>query len=237
MKRKKLISIIIPVFNEEKTILQILTKVKKSNTCGFKKEIIVVNDGSTDNTLKKLKKNNKDIKIISYKNNCGKGYAVRKGIGLSCGDIVLIQDADLEYDPENYPDLINPFIKKNVDVVFGSRFISNKPRRVLYIWHFLGNNFLTFFSNMFTGLNLSDIETGYKVFKGDLIRKIIAKLTSNKFGFEIEIIALLSKIKNIRIYEVGVSYYGRTYEEGKKISWKDGVAAIFETIYFNLFRR
>jgi len=243
MKYKKL-SIIIPVYNEEKFIETVINKVLEANSLGLKKEIIIVDDGSFDQTkikienkIKKLKKRQVRIKTIFKKKNEGKGVAVKDGILSSTGDIVLIQDADLEYDPSDYPILLEPFFKYQADVVYGSRFITHRPHRVLYFWHSLGNFLLTTFSNFFTNLNLTDMETGYKVFRGDLIRKIAKKLKSKRFGFEPEITAKIAKIKNIKIYEVGISYFGRTYEEGKKINWIDGIKTFFEIIKFNLFEK
>jgi len=244
MKLTKIISIIIPVFNEKRYILETILKVIKSDTLLYKKEIIVINDGSTDTTLQVINQflksiANKDIgcsiKLISSKINYGKGNAIKIGMMKSSGDVVLIQDADLEYSPDDYPVLLEPFMKNNADVVYGSRFISQKPHRVLYFWHFLGNSFLTTLSNVFTNINLTDMETGFKVFKGDFIRKLAEHLISDRFGFEPEVTARISKIKNVKIYEVGVSYWGRTYREGKKISWKDGFKAIWQIIKFNLF--
>ena len=244
MKLTKIISIIIPVFNEKRYILETILKVIKSDTLLYKKEIIVINDGSTDTTLQVINQflksiANKDIgcsiKLISSKINYGKGNAIKIGMMKSSGDVVLIQDADLEYSPDDYPVLLEPFMKNNADVVYGSRFISQKPHRVLYFWHFLGNSFLTTLSNVFTNINLTDMETGFKVFKGDFIRKLAEHLISDRFGSEPEVTARISKIKNVKIYEVGVSYWGRTYREGKKISWKDGFKAIWQIIKFNLF--
>jgi len=243
MKYKKL-SIIIPVYNEEKFIETVINQVLEANSLGLKKEIIIVDDGSFDQTkikienkIKKLKKRQVKIKAIFKKKNEGKGVAVKDGILSSTGDIVLIQDADLEYDPSDYPILLEPFFKYQADVVYGSRFITHRPHRVLYFWHSLGNFLLTTFSNFFTNLNLTDMETGYKVFRGDLIRKIAKKLKSKRFGFEPEITAKIAKIKNIKIYEVGISYFGRTYKEGKKINWIDGIKTFFEIIRFNLFEK
>ena len=243
MKYKKL-SIIITVYNEEKFIETVINKVLEANSLGLKKEIIIVDDGSFDQTkikienkIKKLKKRQVKIKVIFKKKNEGKGVAVKDGILSSTGDIVLIQDADLEYDPSDYPILLEPFFKYQADVVYGSRFITHRPHRVLYFWHSLGNFLLTTFSNFFTNLNLTDMETGYKVFRGDLTRKIAKKLKSKRFGFEPEITAKIAKIKNIKIYEVGISYFGRTYKEGKKINWIDGIKTFFEIIRFNLFEK
>ena len=237
MKFKK-ISIIIPVFNEEKFIAKIINKVIKANVLNLKKEIIIVNDGSTDKTkniISKIIKNKKNIALINQVKNLGKGAALKHGFLKSIGDIVLIQDADLEYDPSDYPLLIRPFIENDVDVIYGSRFISNQPHRVLFYWHYLANIFLTTLSNIFTNLNLTDMETGYKVFRGNIIRQLASDLRSKRFGFEPEITAKISKIENVRIYEVGISYFGRTYKEGKKINWLDGIKAIWEIIKFNLF--
>jgi glycosyltransferase involved in cell wall biosynthesis len=243
MKYKKL-SIIIPVYNEEKFIDTVINKVLEANSLGLEKEIIIVDDGSFDQTkikienkIKKLKKRQVKIKAIFKKKNEGKGAAVKDGILSSTGDIVLIQDADLEYNPSDYGILLEPFLKYQADVVYGSRFITHRPHRVLYFWHAVGNYFLTTFSNIFTNLNLTDMETGYKVFRGDLIRKIAKKLKSKRFGFEPEITAKIAKIKNIKIYEVGISYFGRTYKEGKKINWIDGIKTFFEIIRFNLFEK
>lgn len=239
----KKLSIIIPVYNEEKFIKEAINAIKNTPSLNLKKEIIIVDDGSTDRTVKIIEKvmdqnklNNQVIfKTIFITNNQGKGFAVKKGLSESTGDVVLIQDADLEYNPKDYKFLLEPFIYFSADVVYGSRFISNRPHRVLYFWHYQINVFLTTLSNMFTNLNLTDMETGYKAFKGDLIRKIAKNLKSKRFGFEPEITARISKIKGLKIYEVGISYSGRTYEEGKKIGWIDGIKAIWEIIKFNLF--
>ncbi|MCX7881482.1 MAG: glycosyltransferase family 2 protein [Patescibacteria group bacterium] len=240
MRKYKRISIIIPVYNEANFIEKTIKAVIKSNTLGLKKEIIVVNDGSTDNTLnilKKIKLKHKNIKIINNKTNQGKGYSLKQGFLASTGDIVLVQDADLEYSPSDYPFLLSPFIKNNADVVYGSRFISDRPHRVLYFWHYLINQVLTTFSNMLTNLNLTDMETGFKVFNGSLIRKIAPNLKSKRFGFEPEITAKISKIKDIKIFEIGISYFGRTYEEGKKINWIDGIKTFWEIVRFNLLEK
>lgn len=231
------LSIIIPVFNEQDYIEETIKKVLEFDSISAKKEIIVINDGSSDDTgkiLKKLKEKNREIIVLENKVNAGKGAAVKLGLLKSRGDIVIIQDADLEYSPDNYPQLIEPFLKHKADVVYGSRFISNQPRRILYYWHYLGNLILTNLSNMLTNLNLTDMETGYKAFRGGLIRQIGPKLQSTRFGFEPEVTARLSKINGIKIYEVGISYWGRTYEEGKKIGWVDGVKAIWEIVKYNL---
>lgn len=232
----KKISIIIPVYNEEKFIKETLKRVIKANTLGLAKEIIIINDGSTDKTFRILKKIKKDkrLKIIYNKKNQGKGSAIKKGLLLSTGNIVIIQDADLEYDPKDYVLLIAPFLEKKADVVYGSRFISGQPHRILYFWHYVVNIFLTGLSNMLTNLNLTDMETGYKAFRGNIIRSIAPNLESKRFGFEPEITAKIAKIKNIKIFEVGISYHGRTYEEGKKIGWIDGIKAFIDIIRFNL---
>ncbi len=239
----KKLSIVIPVFNEEKFIYQILIEVSKSDSLDFTKEIIVVDDGSKDKTKAEIKRFEEDIKrkdknlsvkCIFKPKNEGKGSALKEGFLASSGDIVLIQDGDLEYDPNDYPTLLEPFIKYNADVVYGSRFISNRPHRVLYFWHYQVNLFLTTFSNMLTNLNLTDMESGYKAFKGELLRKIAVNLESRGFGFEPEITARISKVKGLKFFEVGISYSGRTYEEGKKIGWKDGVKAIWEIFKFNI---
>ena len=242
----KVLSIIIPVYNEEKFIEKTLSVVCTADSLNLRKEIIIVDDGSKDNTrinienlLSKSREKYKNIvfKTIFKKVNTGKGAAVKDGFKISTGDIVLIQDADLEYNPDDYPLLLEPFLKNDADVVYGSRFISNRPHRVLYFWHYQINVFLTTLSNMFTNLNLTDMETGYKVFKGELIRKLADNLESKRFGSEPEITARISKIKGLKIYEIGISYSGRTYEEGKKIGWKDGIKAIWEVIKFNVLRK
>lgn len=240
----KTLSIIIPVFNEEKFIDKAILSVVNSDTLRLKKEIIIVDDGSTDKTkfvidkivsVLKGKKNHISFKTLLNQKNLGKGRSVKKGLLASTGDIVLIQDADLEYSPDDYKVLLEPFINMDADVVYGSRFISSRPHRVLYFWHYQMNIFLTTFSNMFTNLNLTDMETGYKAFKGSLIRQIAPKLESKRFGFEPEITARTAKIKGLKFYEVGISYSGRTYEEGKKIGWVDGIKAFWEIVKYNLF--
>ena len=226
------ISIIIPCFNEEKTISLVINKIL-SNYPG-EKEIIVIDDCSNDKTREILKSDleNKIDKLIFNDKNYGKGFSIRKGINIAEGDVILIQDADLEYDPSDYNKLLKPIETGVADVVYGSRFLGGEEKRVLYFWHTLGNKFLTIFSNMFSNLNLTDMEVGYKLFKSNIIKDI--DLIENRFGFEPEITAKIAK-KKIRIYEVGISYYGRKYEDGKKITWKDGISAIRCIIKYNLF--
>lgn len=253
------LSIVVPAYNEERFIVETIRSVLKADSMGLRKEVIVVNDGSKDDTVRNvlvyLKKSGKSRKkqlpegemysfvvgknsviLIDKKVNAGKGAAVKTGFLHSSGDVVLVQDADLEYDPKDYPRLLEPFMNGDADVVFGSRFMSDRPHRVLYFWHYVGNTVLTMVSNMCTDLNLTDMETGYKVFKGDLIRKLAPGLQSASFGFEPEITAKVAKDKANRIYEVGIAYKGRTYGEGKKLLWwKDGVIALYRIIQFNFF--
>lgn len=235
------VSIVIPVYNEEEYIIQVLAKILALKYGVWQKEIIIVDDGSTDQTalqLKKyLKKHPKSLKLITLKQNQGKGEAVKRGFLVSSGEIVMIQDADLEYDPKNHLNMLQTFVDFNADVVYGSRFITNEPRRVMYFWHYFANLIITFLSNLFTNLNLTDVETGQKAFKGPLIRKIAPSLKAKRFGFEIEVTAKLSKIKKIKIFEVGVSYNGRSYEEGKKITWRDGLLAVWQVLRFNLWEK
>jgi glycosyltransferase involved in cell wall biosynthesis len=228
------LSIVIPCFNEKDTICEIINAVKASPYPN--KEIIIVDDCSTDGTIKILKESLLDQveKIIFHEKNQGKGAALRTGIKEATGDIVIIQDADLEYDPNEYSILVEPIIQNKADVVFGSRFIGHKPHRVLYFWHRIGNGILTLMSNAFTNLNLTDMETCYKVFKREIIQGI--EIKENRFGFEPEITAKLAKL-DCRIYEVGISYYGRTYAEGKKIGWKDGFRAIYCILKYNLLQK
>ena len=228
------LSIIIPCFNESNTIKKIIEKIHHISK--FEKEIIVIDDCSTDGSREILQNeisNQISILILNEK-NYGKGYSVRRGIEKATGSILLIQDADLEYDPTDYPRLIEPIQNGYADVVFGSRFVGSEEKRVLFFWHSLGNKVLTLFSNMLTNLNLTDMENCYKVFKSEVIKDIVLK--ENRFGFEPEVTAKLAK-KNLRIFEVGVKYYGRKYSEGKKITWKDGISAIRCIIYYNLFSK
>lgn len=230
------LSVVIPVYNEKHTILEIL-KLVEAVELPLEKEIIIVDDCSTDGTREILKNlDSGKYKIIFKKENGGKGTALKEGFLNATGDIILVQDADLEYDPEDYKKLLKPILSNRADVVYGSRFLTGEPKRVLYIWHMMGNIFLTMLSNIFTGLTLTDMETCYKVFRKKVVDSFKDKLESERFGIEPELTARMARGK-WRIYEVGISYYGRTYEEGKKIRWKDGVAAIWHIVKFNLIRR
>tara|TARA_B100000401_G_C52741714_1_gene688720 strand:+ start:470 stop:1159 length:690 start_codon:yes stop_codon:yes gene_type:complete len=226
------ISIIIPCFNEENTIEKIVNKILDLKNLDL--EIILVDDNSTDGSknIIETKIKNRVNKVIFNDRNYGKGYSIRKGIEVATGDITIIQDADLEYDPKDYEKILEPFKIDVADVVYGSRFIGSDKKRVLYFWHTVGNKFLTLFSNIFTDLNLSDMEVGYKAFRTSVLKSI--NLKENRFGFEPEITAKISK-KSLRLYEVGISYFGRKYNEGKKITWKDGFSAIRCIIKYNLF--
>jgi glycosyltransferase involved in cell wall biosynthesis len=228
------LSVVIPVYNEAKTIKEILARINQV-VLPLTKEIIIVDDGSTDQTkeiLADLKVSN--CRIFCNENNRGKGAALRQGFLRATGDIILIQDADLEYDPAEYPKLLEPILTGKADVVFGSRFIGSEPHRVLYFWHYLGNKFLTIFSNALNNLTLTDMEVGYKVFSRQALDKILPRLSASRFGIEPEITSRVAQAK-LRVYEVGVSYNGRTYSEGKKINWRDGVAAIWHIIRYSLF--
>ena len=241
MKKSGTLSVIIPAYNEEKTIHLILDKVCAVElTGGLKKEIIIVNDCSKDLTAEVIERYMAahaeiDMTRIDRPVNMGKGAAIRKGIEAAQGEFVIIQDADLEYDPADYNRLLKPMLEMNADAVYGSRLIGGSPHRILFFWHTIGNRLLTFASNMFTNLNLTDMETCYKLFRADVVKRL--PLYENRFGFEPEVTAKLARIKNLRLYEVGISYYGRTYLEGKKIIWKDGFRAIYCIIKYNIFKR
>ena len=227
-----LVTVLIPCFNEKKTITKVVDRVNDIKDLNL--EIIIIDDNSNDGTRDLLKDKIKDkvSRIIFNNKNYGKGYCIRKGIEASNGDVILIQDADLEYDPSDYQKLIKPIESGVADVVYGSRFLGGEEKRVLFFWHTLGNKLLTIFSNMFTNLNLTDMEVGYKLFRSEILKDI--NLVENRFGIEPEVTAKISK-KKIRIFEVGISYYGRKYEDGKKITWKDGFSAIRCIIKYNLF--
>ena len=236
----KVLSILIPAYNEARTIELILNRVLEVDLIHqIKKEIIIIDDCSTDNTnaivtdyIRAHAEAN--IQLKKHLKNKGKGAAIHTGIQAATGDYLIVQDADLEYDPMEFNELFQPVFYDNADVVYGSRFMGSKPHRILFFWHTIGNRILTFLSNMLTNLNLTDMETCYKLFRSDIIKKI--DLKENRFGFEPEVTAKIARIPKIKIYEVGISYYGRTYEEGKKINWKDGFRAIYCILRYNLFR-
>lgn len=236
-----LLSVVIPAYNEAKTIRDVIGRVHKSlETNGITGQIIVVDDASKDETIQHVEAYikefpNHSVSLICSMPNRGKGFVIRQGIQQAKGEYVLVQDADYEYDPREYPKLLAPVLDGMADVVYGSRFMGGDPHRILFFWHSIGNKFLTFVSNMFTNLNLTDMESGYKLFRRDIIQNI--RLKENRFGFEPEVTAKIARIPGIRIYEVGISYYGRTYAEGKKINWKDGFRAIICILKYNLFDR
>ena len=226
------LTVVIPVYNEVETLLHLIDRVQE---VALDKELVLVDDCSTDGTRELLRQTTfpANVRVLYHEHNQGKGAALRTGFAAATGDIVIIQDADLEYDPREYPKLLRPIAEGRADVVFGSRFAGGETHRVLYFWHFMGNKFLTLCSNAFTNLNLTDMETCYKVFRRDVLQRITVE--ENRFGFEPEITAKIAKMR-LRIYEVGISYDGRTYEEGKKIGWKDGVRALWCIVKYNWFR-
>ncbi len=234
------LSVIIPAYNEEKTILQILEKVCQVKLGALQLEIIIIDDCSKDKTVALVEefiREHRDltIQLIRQDKNMGKGAALHRGIAEATGEFLVIQDADLEYDPNEYTDLLEPVFKDNADAVYGSRFMGSNPHRILFFWHTIGNRFLTFLSNMFTNLNLSDMETCYKLMRTEMVQNL--NLKEKRFGFEPEVTAKVSRVPGVKIYEVGISYFGRTYEDGKKINWKDGVKAIYCIFKYNLFQR
>lgn len=238
---KKKLSIIIPAYNEEKTIASILDRIAKVRLLNdIEKEIVIVNDCSKDGTHQKVteyieKNPDRNIRYFVHDINKGKGAAIHSGIAFASGDYLIVQDADLEYDPREYNILLKPVVEEHADVVFGTRFFGGKPHRILFFWHSIGNKWLTFFSNMMTGLNLTDMETCYKLFRADIIKSL--DLKEERFGFEPEVTAKVARVPGVRIYEVGISYYGRTFQEGKKINWKDGFRALYCILKYRLATR
>ncbi len=228
------LSVVIPVYNEKNTIDQLVARVEAVSIPGWTKEIVLVEDCSTDGTQDLLKRYADRHTVIFHEKNQGKGAALRTGFKKATGDYMLVQDADLEYDPEEYPKLLEPVTKFGADVVYGSRFMGGGAHRVVYYWHYLGNRFLTTISNMFSNLNLTDMETCYKLFKSEIIKNIT--LEQDRFGFDPEVTAKVARIKPIKIFEVGISYNGRTYAEGKKITWKDGVRVIYCILKYGIFK-
>ncbi len=234
------LSVIIPAYNEENTIQQILDEVLILELPGVKLELVIINDCSTDGTRSLVESYINEhpadaIRLINQEKNKGKGAAIRRGIEEAGGDFLIIQDADLEYDPREYKDLLDPILSDKADVVYGSRFMGSNPHRILFFWHSIGNKSLTFLSNLFNNLNLTDMETCYKMFRSEVIKKIY--LRENRFGFEPEVTAKIARVPDIRIYEVGISYHGRTYSEGKKINWKDGFRAVYCILKYGLFNK
>lgn len=236
----KTLSILIPAYNESPTIYRILDKIKAVSLINaIEKEVIIVNDCSTDNTFESVQTYIQtypefNIVLLEHSKNKGKGAALHTGIEKATGEVIVIQDADLEYDPQEYNILLKPIVDEVADVVYGSRFMGGKPHRILFFWHSIGNKFLTFLSNMFSNLNLTDMETCYKMFRADVLKSIT--LEEKRFGFEPEVTQKVARIPKIRIYEVGISYYGRTFEEGKKISWRDGFHAIYCILKYGIFK-
>lgn len=232
----KKISIVIPVYNEKDTLKELVERVEKADTVNLEKEILLIDDKSKDGSdeiIRELAKTKPHVKALFHAQNMGKGAALRTGFKNATGDVVVVQDADHEYDPAEYIKLLNPILQGRADAVFGSRFVGGGEHRVLFFWHSLGNKMLTMFSNMLTDLNLTDMETCYKIMTRNVLDQVLPHLKSNRFGFEPEITARLARLK-CRIFEVGISYNGRTYAEGKKIGWKDGVAALWHIFYFNV---